>query len=482
MSIRKLVALAGLGLGGLGLGMAAGCATDGDGQDGAHRDHARSTTIDAAARPPARVVTQDIAEGIEAHIAEQTRRNDGVFVVPFEGEQLRLRLVRVHKEYLANLAPNEHFACVDLVNEDGRVFDVDFFLEGPAGDMEVTDTIVHKLNGKPYYVWEQADDGTWFRTAVDDADKPLLGVVEGRDAFRFSYAFTLPELENGSKMWLPLAESDRWQSVELVSTDTPVDWRVLRDREHGNAVLYFELDQRHSGRPVRLVYDVVRHEKAAYEDDSRPARYLNPERLVPDTALFREQAAQIVAGLDDDLMKARAIYDYVIDNMEYQKVGDQYGKGDALYACDALAGNCTDYHAYFIALSRAAGIPARFAIGAPIPSSRDEGGISGYHCWAEFYAQEKWWPIDASESDKYSALATYYFGRHPANRVELSRGRDLVVEPGPASGPINMLAYPVIEVDGRQVPLKPFFSFERTRVGAHDCEHCREAPRVALRN
>ena len=101
-----------------------------------------------------------------------------------------------------------------------------------------------------------------------------------------------------------------------------------------------------------------------------------------------------------------------------------------------------DMHYYGIyALARAAGIPARFAIGAAIPSARDDGGISGYHCWAEFNAEGKWWPVDISEADKYSSLATYYFGHHPANRIELSRGRDLQVNPGPQEGPINFIAF-----------------------------------------
>ena len=53
----------------------------------------------------------------------------------------------------------------------------------------------------------------------------------------------------------------------------------------------------------------------------------------------------------------------------------------------------------------------------------------GYHCWAEFYADGKWWPIDISEADKYTSLSTYYFGHNPANRIELSHGRDLVADP-----------------------------------------------------
>ena len=82
-------------------------------------------------------------------------------------------------------------------------------------------------------------------------------------------------------------------------------------------------------------------------------------------------------------------------------------------------------------------------------------------CWAEFYAEGKWWPVDISEGDKYSNLTTYYFGHHPANRIELSRGRDLVVEPGPDSGPINFLAYPVLEISGKPATAKVEFSFKR---------------------
>jgi transglutaminase-like putative cysteine protease len=137
------------------------------------------------------------------------------------------------------------------------------------------------------------------------------------------------------------------------------------------------------------------------------------------------------------------------------------GQGDAVYAYDSLSGNCTDFYAYFIALARSVGIPARFAIGAAIPSSRDNGGVDGYHCWAEFYAEGKWWPVDIPESNKYSSQSTYYFGHHPANRFEFSRGRNLVVEPGPKSGPINFLAYPVLEVDGKPVKALVKFTFSR---------------------
>ena len=151
------------------------------------------------------------------------------------------------------------------------------------------------------------------------------------------------------------------------------------------------------------------------------------------------------------------------EKLRYAKYGSGWGRGDALYACDARSGNCSDFHAYFIALARAIGIPARFAIGAAIPSERDDGGIDGYHCWAEFFAEGKWVPVDISEANKNSSLSDYYFGQHPANRFELSKGRDLTVEPGHASGSINFLAYPVMEIAGKPMKVHTEFLFRRPR-------------------
>ena len=406
------------------------------------------------------VVTADIQAGIEQHIEEQARLGDGFYEIQHEGEELRLKLVRVHTAYLANLGPRRHFACVDLVDTEGDVYDIDFFLAGDPGAMTVTQTSVHKLNGKPHYVWEQRDDGTWAQAEVDDASRKLLGVIEGRDRFEFVYRATLPELDADARMWIPLPATDDFQSVEITSLRTPGTQRVLTDERYGNRVLFLELEPEDGGGVIDIRAVVDRREKSAYPGENQE-KYLGSHRLVPVNDRFRDIASGVLDGSEqNDLVRARALYDHTIDQIRYMKHGD-YGRGDAVYACDAATGNCTEFHSYFIALARSADIPARFAIGASIPSERDSGGIDGYHCWAEFYAEGKWWPIDISEADKYSALATYYFGRHPANRVELSRGRDLVVEPGPKSGPINFLANPVLEVNGKPIRVTPQFGFRR---------------------
>ncbi|MDX1764863.1 MAG: transglutaminase-like domain-containing protein [bacterium] len=409
------------------------------------------------------VVTEDIQAGIEKHIEDRSREGNGYFKLMYEGEELSLKLVKVHTEYLANLGPGRHFACVDLVDTKGDVYDVDFFLAGDPGNMTVTETTAHKINGQPFYLWEQKKDKTWERVPANNASQGLLGVVSGKDEFEFRYLATVPELNAPARMWLPYPTSDRFQTVKAISVKTPGKSRTLTDSKYGNKILFLELDESDGGKAIDMRFQVNRLEKAAYvEEDGDPSKHLDPERLVPATALFSSIAKDVVKGKSGDLVRARAIYDHVIDRMSYKKYGEGWGKGDAVFACDARRGNCTDFHAYFMALARASNIPARFAIGAGIPSSRDDGGVSGYHCWVEFYAEGKWWPIDISEADKYETLRTYYFGHHPANRFEFSRGRDLVVDPGPESGPINFLAYPVMETEGELKKVKVKFTFKRT--------------------
>jgi transglutaminase-like putative cysteine protease len=412
-----------------------------------------------------KVSIAEIEAGIKAFIDQKTAENGGVFPVKDENHDLKMKLVRVHTEYLSNLGPERHFACVDLVDESGEVYDVDFFMEGKPGAMTVTETTVHKLNGKPFYSWKQnKEDKTWYRVALEESTNRLLGVVEGSDEFQFFYHVRVPELQSEARMWVPVPISDHYQQVEVLEMQLAGETVEIEDQEYGNKFVYFELGPTDSGKEIKLSYAVKRKEKGPYEAPSpNPDLYLASNRLMPKGGRFEEIAKEVLGPKinDSKLIQARALYDYIIDNMRYMKFGD-YGNGDSNYACDSKTGNCSEFHSFFISLARSVDIPARFAIGASIPSDRNEGGIDGYHCWAEFYADGKWWPVDISEANKYTALATYYFGRHPANRIELSRGRDLQVNPGPQEGPINFIAFPYLEIDGKEVKAPSKFTFQRS--------------------
>jgi len=296
------------------------------------------------------------------------------------------------------------------------------------------------------------------------AAAPDPSIVKGSDEFEFVYRVTLPEIKGEARLWLPLAKTDAFQTVTQEEVSIPVKWEKVQDRDYGNDICVLHPQSSDSGKTIELRYLVLRKEKSAYSAKSEDAaRFLRPEKLVPVNQTFRTLAEQATAGKKNDLERAKALYDHVLGRMRYDKSGTGWGKGDAIYACDARTGNCTDFHAYFIALARGVGIPARFAIGATIPAEKNEGAIEGYHCWAEFFADGRWVPVDISEAWKNPALADYYFGHNPANRFELTKGRDLIVDPPPASGPINFLAYPLLEVDGKVVKPETSLAFRRIR-------------------
>jgi transglutaminase-like putative cysteine protease len=169
----------------------------------------------------------------------------------------------------------------------------------------------------------------------------------------------------------------------------------------------------------------------------------------------------VTQGLTDSLAKARAIYNYVLANMRYDKSGTGWGNGDAIWACTAKRGNCTDFHSLLIGMMRAAGIPARFEIGFPLPPDQHSGVISGYHCWAEFYVEPYGWiPVDASEAWKHADKRDYFLGAHDDNRLQFTTGRDIRFEPAQKESPLNYFIYPYAELDGKPLALPSAFSFQ----------------------
>jgi transglutaminase-like putative cysteine protease len=182
------------------------------------------------------------------------------------------------------------------------------------------------------------------------------------------------------------------------------------------------------------------------------APYLGPnERVVVDHPVLEPILEEVRAGSDSDRARtARGIYDWVVDNVEYKKVGSGWGNGDTFWACNERYGNCTDFHSLFISLARTEEIPARFEMGFPVPADRPAGEIGGYHCWVEFYLEGTgWFPIDASEAFKHPEKRELFYGTHPADRIHFTTGRDLRLGPSHRGKPLNYFIYPYVELEGR---------------------------------
>jgi len=112
------------------------------------------------------VTTAEISAGIKKHIDSETKKSsDGKFHTTHEGKDLALTLVKVHDDRLSSLGSGKYFACVDMRVTDGTTYDIDFFLTGKPGSMKVTETSVHKVNGKPLYNWKE-EGGVWKKVST----------------------------------------------------------------------------------------------------------------------------------------------------------------------------------------------------------------------------------------------------------------------------------------------------------------------------
>jgi transglutaminase-like putative cysteine protease len=280
-------------------------------------------------------------------------------------------------------------------------------------------------------------------------------------SFDATYVATISAIPDGVQkltLWIPLPVSRGAQTVSDVRIDSPYKWTTHTDKALGNRYATTTIDKPEPGDlTVKVHFTATRREETidhpfeTKAGKSELARDLRADKLVTLSPRIHELADTITAGKTTRIEQAKAIYDYLVTNMTYDKVVPGWGHGDTERACDVKKGNCTDFHSLFISLARAKGIPARFVIGFPLTSS--DGNVKGYHCWAEFYVKGRGWiPVDASDGSKQTDVKArnYLFGNLDPSRVQFTVGRDLQLTPR-TSQPLNFFIYPHAESNGVEI-------------------------------
>lgn len=114
-------------------------------------------------------------------------------------------------------------------------------------------------------------------------------------------------------------------------------------------------------------------------------------------AYIQKLAKEIVGDEQNPYWIARKIFDYVRNHLEYKLEG---GWNVAPVVLDRGTGSCSEYTFSFIALARAAGLPARY-VGAIVVRGDDASMDDVFHRWPEVYLPHYGWiPIDPQGGDK----------------------------------------------------------------------------------
>lgn len=127
------------------------------------------------------------------------------------------------------------------------------------------------------------------------------------------------------------------------------------------------------------------------------------EKYLVDDAKFSLESSviqQAVKGAVDNETNpywiGRKIFNYVIEHMEYELAG---GWNIAPTVLERGNGSCSEYSFVYIAMCRAAGLPARY-VGSIVVRGDDASWDDVFHRWVEIYLPNYGWlPVDPSRGD-----------------------------------------------------------------------------------
>lgn len=283
----------------------------------------------------------------------------------------------------------------------------------------------------------------------------------------YSIDVTVPASKNTGqtvRLWIPQPQNFNGQCVTArkvavlsgIAADK-VSIKETTEKTYNVKMTYVEFSGVANPVTIRLSALCTRDQISAKNSNLVPvtetAPFLKSNTLVPinDKAKSRSKKA---IGTKSGEAATRALFEATLGHMSYDKSGKGWGLGNFEHACDIGKGNCTDFHAYFIGMARASKIPARFEIGYSIPADKKEGKLSGYHCWAFTSIDKFWWPVDISEAWKNPANKESNYGELSPNRITVSTGRDIVLEPKQKGAPLNYFVFPYAESEGVAVTVE----------------------------
>jgi transglutaminase-like putative cysteine protease len=274
-----------------------------------------------------------------------------------------------------------------------------------------------------------------------------------------------------AKLWVPLAQQAAgYQKASAPSFRASGHAAVVHDRRYGAPMLRVAWPAGDGPRSVHIEQVVDTRDRGLI-----PARLSAHERAfwtaatesLPTSGLVGERARQIVGERRDPRAKARAIYDWVVDNTFRDAAVRGCGLGgvEGMLRSGYLGGKCADINSLATALCRAAGLPARDVYGVRLGPSAHQASLGiktadathAQHCRAEVFLDgEGWLPIDPADVRKVvleggvpvtspvvQAERERLFGQWEMNWAGYNSATDIRLPGEPAKPVENFLMYPL---------------------------------------
>jgi transglutaminase-like putative cysteine protease len=303
------------------------------------------------------------------------------------------------------------------------------------------------------------------------------------------------EPKNGATAaWIPLPTFEVWDWQKPGNVSWSGNARITerdRDPHYGAQMLRVEWPADQQSPFVEVTTQVQTQDRSlvpgkgnapALSDAERKLNLAATDLLATD-GIVQETADEIVKGHKDDLAKARALYEWVVENTFRNPKTLGCGVGDitTMIRTGNLNGKCADLNALYVGLARSVGLPARDVYGIRVAPSQfgfkalgagSENVAKAQHCRAEVWLSGSGWtPVDPADvrkvvleeppgklamtDAKVLAARKALFGAWEGNWVAFNDAHDVKL-PGSKEAAIPFLMYPQAENrDGFLDPLDP---------------------------
>lgn len=288
----------------------------------------------------------------------------------------------------------------------------------------------------------------------------------------------IPRKTKEVRLWVPFPTGGRYQRLIDPSIESPASYRpmIRYDERYGTPVLFvlaeaplpksFDVEYTLRVERMKMAPHGVNGVKPAAVEPDNVVRERLADRLTLPEDVSEAELAKIVAEVapadNAPFDRARAIYNYVIDTLEF----DNTTTGSAGHIVkDVLVSRKAgpaDYARVTVTLLRAAGIPALIENGVLLPEDKtpDRTELTGRAAWVRFYVNGAGWSAcDPYLADRFGELRTYMFGGMCANRVQLGAGPGLGLVPKPETGPPAVFAEAIAEADEKPVTVETHIFF-----------------------
>lgn len=292
-----------------------------------------------------------------------------------------------------------------------------------------------------------------------------------------------------TRVWLPMALAVSTPFQRTLSNDVRAEGgKVTTAAAKADALGIVTVEFPAGVKPVvTLTSRIATHNYAADLSAPGPAKanaaelkyFLRPTKLIPTDGIVKAKAMEITQGAKTDTDKARAIYEWIVENTFRDPKVRGCGTGDICFLLESgdLGGKCADLNALFVGLSRAAGLPARDVYGIRVAKSElgykslgaaSETITGAQHCRAEVYLREHGWvPVDPADvrkvvleeppgnrpldDDMVKKARARLFGSWEMNWMAYNFAQDVSL-PGSSRGPLAFFMYPQAETsDGERL-------------------------------